>query len=58
MTYEELEEVIHNIFAAQGRTVSEKIVSVWVKEIFAKGFYDEASSNRTDGGRRRENNFT
>lgn len=42
MTYEELEEVIHNIFAAQGRTVSEKIVSVWVKEIFAKGFYDEA----------------
>lgn len=42
MTYEELEEVIHNIFAAQGRTVSEKIVSVWVKEIFAKGFYEEA----------------
>lgn len=42
MIYEELEEVINNIFAAQGRTVSEKIVNVWVKEIFSKDFYDEA----------------
>ena len=42
MTYEELEEVINNIFAAQGRSISEKILSVWVKEIMAKCFYDEA----------------
>lgn len=42
MTYEELEEVINNIFAAQGRSVSAKILSVWVKEIMSKPFYDEA----------------
>ena len=42
MTYEELEEVLNNIFAAQGRSVSEKILSVWVKEIMSKSFYDEA----------------
>lgn len=42
MTYEELEEVLNNIFASQGRSVSEKIISVWVKEIMAKSFYDEA----------------
>lgn len=42
MTLEELEEVITNIFAAQGKTVSDKIVKVWCKEIASKSFYDEA----------------
>lgn len=42
MTMEELEAVIDNIFAAQGRTVSEKISKVWAREISSKGFFDQA----------------
>lgn len=42
MTMEELEAVIDNIFAAQGRTVSEKISKVWAREIGMKGFFDQA----------------
>lgn len=42
MTMEELETVIDNIFAAQGRTVSEKISKVWAREIGMKGFFDQA----------------
>lgn len=42
MQLEELEEVINNIFAAQGKTVPEKIVKVWCKEIASRGFYDQA----------------
>ena len=39
---EELETVIDNIFAAQGRTVPEKISKVWAREISSKGFFDQA----------------
>lgn len=42
MQLEELEAVIDNIFAAQGRTVSEKISKVWAREISSKGFFDQA----------------
>lgn len=42
MQLEELETVIDNIFAAQGRTVSEKISKVWAREISSKGFFDQA----------------
>lgn len=42
MTYEALEEIINNVFASQGRTCPEKIIKVWVKEIIARGFLDEA----------------
>ena len=42
MEMEELETVIDNIFAAQGRTVSEKIAKVWAREIGTKGFFDQA----------------
>jgi len=42
MTMEELETVIENIFAAQGRSISEKICKVWAKEISLKGFFDQA----------------
>lgn len=42
MTMEELETVIENIFASQGRTVPEKISKVWAKEISLKGFFDQA----------------
>ena len=42
MQLEELEEVINNIFAAQGKTVSETIVKVWCKEIASRSFYDQA----------------
>ena len=42
MQLEELETVIENIFAAQGRTVSEKITKVWAREIGSKGFFDQA----------------
>lgn len=42
MQLEELETVIENIFAAQGRSVPEKITKVWAREISSKGFFDQA----------------
>lgn len=42
MTYEELEDVINNIYASQGKVVQDKIIKVWCKEIAAKSFYDDA----------------
>lgn len=41
MTYEELEEVINNIFASRAKNVSSKTVSVWVKDISSRDFYDK-----------------
>lgn len=42
MQLEELETVIENIFAAQGRSVPEKITKVWAREISLRGFFDQA----------------
>lgn len=41
MIYEELEEVINNIFASRAKSIQPKTVSVWAKEISSRGFYDQ-----------------
>ena len=42
MIYDEIQEMIKNIFAARAKNISDKVVNVWAKEISMKGFTDLA----------------
>ena len=40
MIYDEIQEMIKNIFASRAKNISDKIVDVWAKEISTRGFTD------------------
>lgn len=42
MIYEELEELLSNIFLARGRNTSEKVIKMWTKEILTRNLTDLA----------------
>ena len=42
MIYEEIEEAIKNIFLARGRSISDKVVGMWTKEISTRSLTDLA----------------
>lgn len=42
MIYEELEELLSNIFLARGKNVSDKVIKMWTKEILTRNLTDLA----------------
>lgn len=42
MIYDEIQEMIKNVFAARAKNISDKVVSVWAREISSRGFVDLA----------------
>lgn len=40
MIYDEIQEMIKNIFAARAKNVSDKVVNIWAKEISMRNFTD------------------